>query len=217
MRFTTLVVLSSLALGAGALAAGAAATDDSAAPPPVEALKPASSFVSIKDPATRSLALFTEAGKVIQSPRCMNCHPAERRPTQGDAMTPHNPPMAAGPSGHGAPGLPCLSCHGATNVKTWGQDIRSIPGDPKWALAPVEMAWQDRSLGAICAQIKDPARNGGKTLAQIHEHMAHDPLVGWGWTPGDGRKPAPGTQAAFGALIKAWIDTGAKCPAAQTY
>ena len=43
--------------------------------------------------------------------------------------------------------------------------------------------------------------------------MAHDDLVGWGWHPGDGREPAPGTQAAFGALIKYWVDTGAACPA----
>jgi hypothetical protein len=46
----------------------------------------------------------------------------------------------------------------------------------------------------------------------MHEHMAHDSLVGWGWAPGGQREPAPGTQAQFGALIKAWIDTGAACP-----
>jgi hypothetical protein len=74
------------------------------------------------------------------------------------------------------------------------------------------MAWEGKSLGQICEQIKDPARNGGKDLAALHEHMAHDSLVGWGWTPGDGREPAPGTQAVFGEIIKAWIDTGAVCP-----
>jgi hypothetical protein len=43
--------------------------------------------------------------------------------------------------------------------------------------------------------------------------MAEDSLVGWGWHPGAGRAPAPGTQAEFGALIKAWADSGAACPA----
>ena len=57
------------------------------------------------------------------------------------------------------------------------------------------------------------ARNGGKTLAQIHDHMAHDSLVGWGWAPGATREPAPGTQAQLGALIDAWIQAGAACPA----
>ena len=43
--------------------------------------------------------------------------------------------------------------------------------------------------------------------------MAHDELVGWGWSPGEGRTPAPGTQQQFGELIRAWIDSGAACPA----
>ena len=68
-------------------------------------------------------------------------------------------------------------------------------------------------LGEICAQIKDPARNGGKDMAALVRHMAEDSLVSWGWSPGPGRHPAPGTQAEFGALIRAWAETGAHCPA----
>jgi hypothetical protein len=74
------------------------------------------------------------------------------------------------------------------------------------------MAWQRRALAEICAQVKDPGRNGGLTLAQLVEHMAHDPLVGWAWNPGAAREPAPGTQAAFGARVKARADSGAACP-----
>jgi hypothetical protein len=33
-------------------------------------------------------------------------------------------------------------------------------------------------------QIKHPARNGNRTIAQIAEHIEHEPLVHWGWTPG---------------------------------
>ncbi|MDF0543645.1 hypothetical protein PX699_14940 [Sphingobium sp. H39-3-25] len=87
-----------------------------------------------------------------------------------------------------------------------------VPGDPMWHLAPREMAWQGRSLGAICRQIKDPARNGGKSLAQIVDHMAKDHLVGWAWRPGGKRTPAPGTQARFGRLIASWVENGAACP-----
>lgn len=211
MRLTTLTILvGALAVG-GAVAAGTERPSPSAAP---EALRGVASFQSIRDPGARSVALFAEAGKVIQSPRCLNCHPVERRPTQGDDLHPHDPPMVAGDSGHGPAGMPCFSCHGPANVPTWGRDIRSIPGDPKWALAPVEMAWQGKSLGAICAQIKDPARNGGRSLEEIRHHMAEDHLVGWAWRPGAGRKPAPGSQQAFGELIAAWIDTGARCPSA---
>jgi hypothetical protein len=49
-------------------------------------------------------------------------------------------------------------------------------------------------------------------MAALIEHSAHDSLVGWGWAPGQGREPAPGTQAQFGALMAAWADTGAVCP-----
>ncbi len=214
MRAATVVILAGALAVAGAVAAGVqAAPEGKPAPAPV-VLKTAASFQSIKDPATRSIALFQEAGKVIQSPRCLNCHPVQRAPTQGDDLHPHNPPMVAGDSGHGPAGLACFSCHGQKNVPTWGQDIKSIPGDPKWALAPAEMAWQGKSLAQICAQIKNPATNGGKTMAQLHHHMAQDHLVGWAWNPGAGRVAAPGTQAQFGELIKAWIDTGAKCPKA---
>jgi hypothetical protein len=60
--------------------------------------------------------------------------------------------------------------------------------------------------------MKDRARNGGRDLTLLHEHIAKDDLVAWGWDPGRGRMPAPGTQARLGQLIQAWIDTGAHCP-----
>jgi hypothetical protein len=101
----------------------------------------------------------------------------------------------------------CTTCHPAANY-----DAVGMPGHRNWHLAPLSMAWQGKSVAEICAQVKDPARNGGHTVAEIVEHMAHDPLVGWAWSPGAGREPAPGTQEAFGALIKAWADTGAVCP-----
>lgn len=188
-----------------------AATNIQAAP-----LRDTASFATIADQKARSLALFEEAGKVITHPRCANCHPVDT-PAQTDFRRQHMPMVSRGPlgehkEGHGAVGLPCKSCHTAKNVWVGGVQTVTIPGNPKWALAPKEQAWQGKSLGDICRQIKDLARNGGKTLAQIHDHMANDQLVAWGWNPGAGRTPAPGTQAQFGELIKAWIDSGAECP-----
>jgi len=74
------------------------------------------------------------------------------------------------------------------------------------------MAWVGQTSSHICNQMKDPKRNGGRTLAQIVEHNGHDELVAWGWKPGADREPAPGTQAEFGALSAAWVATGAECP-----
>jgi hypothetical protein len=172
-----------------------------------ELLQPVSSFDKIADGRTRSIALFTEAGKVLQHPRCMNCHPATERPTQTDRMRPHQPLVVRGADGHGAAGMPCMACHHAGNF-----DAGHIPGHRDWHLAPATMAWQDRSLAQVCSQIKDRARNGGRDLVALIHHVSEDSLVGWAWSPGAGRTPAPGTQAQFGELMKAWAATGAFCP-----
>ena len=176
-------------------------------------LKPVSAFSRVTDQHARSVALFTEAAKVIRSPRCLNCHPATREVTQGDDLHPHVPFVDAGRFGVGAPGLPCRACHGAANTSTLAESsIASIPGSPAWGIAPASMAWQGKTLGEICLQIQDPARNGGRSLSKLSQHMASDAVVAWAFHPGDGRIAAPGTQAQFGALIDAWIATGARCP-----
>jgi hypothetical protein len=175
-------------------------------------LRSVTEFASIGDAGARSRALFTEAAKVLTDPRCMNCHPVTRSPTQGDDMHPHIPPMQAGESGMGVPGLSCTSCHRSSNTAVLGSRIGSVPGAEPWLLAPASMAWQGLTLGEICRQLKDPTRNGDRSLTDIHRHLSEDHLVGWAWHPGEGRRPAPGTQEAFGALIAAWIETGAECP-----
>ena len=199
MRPTTLVGLVLLAIFASP------ATQAASAGAP---LKSPADFATIADPAERSRALFAEMGKVIESPRCQNCHPVGQRPSQGDDMHPHLPMVVRGADDQGAIAMRCATCHQAANFAPAG-----VPGAPKWHVAPVAMAWQGKSLGQVCEQIKDPARNGKRTLAQIHDHMAHDELVGWGWRPGGSRTPAPGTQKQFGELVAAWIQAGAACPA----
>ena len=67
----------------------------------------------------------------------------------------------------GASGMRCITCHGAANFER-------VPGNPKWMLAPKEMAWIGRSLGEICEQIKDPKRNGGKKLDEIVQKLRVD-------------------------------------------
>ena len=199
MRPTTLVGLVLLATFAGPAAQAVSA---------VEPLKSPADFATIADKAERSRALFSEMGKVIESPRCQNCHPVGARPTQGDDMHPHLPMVVRGADDQGAIAMRCATCHQVANFQPAG-----VPGAPKWHVAPVAMAWQGKSLGQVCEQIKDPAHIGKRTLAQIHHHMAHDELVGWGWHPGGSRAPAPGTQKQFGELVAAWIQTGAACPA----
>jgi hypothetical protein len=172
-----------------------------------------SAFAGIQDVTARSRALFSEAAKVITNPRCVNCHPATDQPLQGNDQHLHEPRVLRGEVGGGVPGLPCSACHTDSNFDLGpGDSYQSIPGNPRWGLAPIEMAWEGKSVGQICAQLKDPERNGGRDLALLQEHMAKDDIVAHGWHPGTGRDPVPGTQELFGELIKAWIDSGAACP-----
>ena len=183
------------------------------AQPPDQIQAPAS-FSSIADRAARSRAMFAEVAKVLTGPRCLNCHPAGDHPLQGHDHHIHQPAALRGPSDNGVPGLPCASCHTDRNftLTTGEASYRSIPGHPRWGLAAREMAWEGKSVGEICRQIKDPTHNGGRNLALLHDHIANDDLVGWAWQPGAGRQPAPGTQKQLGDLVQAWIDSGAECP-----
>jgi hypothetical protein len=174
---------------------------------PSDGLAPPESFSAIRDTTTRSAALFTELGKVLTHPRCVNCHPAGDRPRQGEQGRLHQPPVVRGADGHGLVAMRCSICHQAANF-----DPGRVPGHPEWHLAPREMAWEGKTLGEICTQIKDRDRNGGRSAEDLVHHIGSDTLVGWAWAPGFGRRPAPGTQKQAGALVEAWVKTGAACP-----
>lgn len=171
------------------------------------ALRTPEDFAGIADRAERSRALFREASRVFRHPRCANCHPDGDTPLQGAEGRPHDPPVTRGPDDQGVVGMQCQGCHQDANL-----ELARVPGAPKWHLAPRAMAWVGKSPRALCEQLKDPARNGGKSLQALVEHNAHDELVAWGWTPGHGREPAPGTQERFGRIFAAWVETGAHCP-----
>ena len=204
--------LCSTLLGIGICLAGAASTWNEATSqvpqtPAANQLRPVASFAGISDQRSRSVALFEEAGKVLQSPRCVNCHPATDRPRQTDGRRLHIPLVERGAEGNGAPGMMCNTCHHANNF-----DPAGIPGSEDWQLAPASMTWEGRSLAQICEQLKDPARNGNRDIAAILNHVVTDSKVIWSWSPGHGRTPAPGTNAQFGELLRGWAEAGAQCP-----
>ena len=193
----------------GACAVAVSAAFAQTAPP--ASLKTPSEFQSIADQRERSRAIFAEIGKVLTHPRCMNCHPAGEHPLQGADHHEHKPVVWR--SDTGSFGTPCGECHTEQNVTLHeAAGYQSIPGHPRWGTAPLSMAWEGKSIGDICRQLKDTARNGGRDLALLQQHIATDDLVAWGWNPGPGREPAPGSQQAAGELVQAWIDSGAECP-----
>ncbi|MGZ5124398.1 MAG: Isoquinoline 1-oxidoreductase subunit [Burkholderiales bacterium] len=157
--------------------------------------------------------LFMEMHRVLTHPRCLNCHPAGDSPKQGDSARFHVPPMTrGGPKDSGPPGMHCAACHRTGNYAASG-----VPGAPNWHLAPLSMAWENKTPGEICRQILDRRRNGNKSLTEVVQHLTEDELVAWGWNPGTdvtrkAREPVPIAKPEFNRIVHAWAKAGAVCP-----
>jgi cytochrome c5 len=171
---------------------------------------PSESSPAQSSKADTSQAAFLRAWTVFDSPRCKNCHPAGDAPLQGDDSHVHIQNVKRGADGHGLYGMTCHTCHQDTNLP----GANMPPGNPKWSLPPAKMKMiiQGETPGQFCRQLKDPAKNGNRTLAQIMEHVSQDDLVGWGWNPGDGRTVPPLDRPDFVAAMQQWVDNGAACP-----
>lgn len=161
-----------------------------------------------------AVAAFSTVQEVFQHPRCQNCHIPGDAPLQGDQSVVHAQAVSRGPDGHGAPGLPCSTCHGEANLPA-SYGPHTPPGAPNWHLPPPEhkMVFIDLSAAELCAGIKDRGENGGMDLDALVEHVSQDPLVLWGWEPGEGRAPVSVPHAEFVAAFESWAGAGAPCPA----
>jgi hypothetical protein len=175
------------------------------------------SLVALRLPAraarpdtNESLAAFLQVYRVLTSPRCQNCHPAGDEPLQGDDSHVHLQNVKRGKDGHGVYGMRCDTCHQLNNLP--GEHLP--PGNRKWALpsAGQKMVFVGRSPAELCKQLKDPKQNGGRTFAELLDHVANDDLVGWAWNPGDGRTVPPLSRVETAAEMKVWIEGGAACP-----
>jgi cytochrome c5 len=172
--------------------------------------RPAVSAALLDSKAATSQAAFLRAWTVFDSPRCKNCHPAGDAPLQGDDSHVHIQNVKRGLDGKGVYGMKCHTCHQDANLS----GANMPPGNPKWSLPPanMKMVIQGETPGQFCRQLKDPAQNGHRTLAQIMEHVSQDDLVGWGWNPGDGRTLPSLNRPDFVAAMQRWVDNGAACP-----
>ncbi|MEL6904514.1 MAG: hypothetical protein AAFP22_03870 [Planctomycetota bacterium] len=156
-------------------------------------------------------AAFQDVARVLRHPRCMNCHPSGDRPHVGDDVRVHAMNVQRGPEGQGRVGQRCATCH-----RTENNDDARVPGAPHWHLAPRSMGWEGLDDHDLAEALKDPERNGGRSLADLRAHMAEDPLVLWGWEPGVGRAPVPVSHEAFVRSLDAWIEAGAPTPGPGT-
>lgn len=172
----------------------------------------------IATPKTASVAfaeaapadLFARVAAVLRHPRCMNCHPRDDRPRQGDDRHEHLQNIVRGEDNMGFVNARCNSCHRDEN-----NDFSRVPGAPNWHLAPLSMGWHGLGDSELCTALKDETKNGGKNVAALVQHMKSDALVLWGWKPGGTRAPVSTPHPQFMKELKAWTDAGAPCPAAK--
>jgi len=167
-------------------------------------------------PGRTSDPAFDKMMDVLLHERCVNCHPSDNRPKQGDDAHHHYFGVARGSGEHenlGFEATKCTTCHGEEN-----NDFSGVPGAPEWSLAPDSMRWEGLSRREIAESILDPERNGGRDHAAIEHHLTEHALVLWAWEPGinaDGvpREKPPVPVDEYIEAVKAWFHDGANIPA----
>jgi hypothetical protein len=157
----------------------------------------------------RSLRAFRAVASVLTSPRCLNCHVPGDDPLQGDDNHPHTMNVQRGPDGKGVAPMRCSTCHQLQNATF----EHGPPGAADWQLPPQKtpMAWKGLSIGGLCRALKDPAKNGNRSVQDLVPHMETS-LVRWAWSPGPGRTLPPLSHDEFVSRLQEWIGTGGACP-----
>ena len=155
---------------------------------------------------------FDKMMMVLTHKRCINCHPSDDYPRQGEDSHVHNFGVQRGEDNHGLAALRCESCHQHEN-----NNFSGVPGAPEWSLAPESMAWQGLSRVEIAQSMLDPEKNGGRTLEETVHHLTEHELVLWAWEPGidasgNPREKPPVAKEEYIEAVKAWAEAGAVIP-----
>ena len=172
---------------------------------------------SVNSAETTDAALTPEQAfdlmmEVLTHKRCVNCHPSDDYPRQGEDSHIHNFGVQRGPDNHGVAALRCETCHQPENNQFSG-----VPGAPEWSLAPRKMAWQGLSRVEIAKSMLNPENNGGRTLEETVHHLTEHELVLWAWEPGvdasgTPREKPPVPKDEYIHAVKVWAEGGAPIP-----
>ena len=165
-----------------------------------------------KEVMARSEENFEKMMDVLTHKRCMNCHPSDHTPKQGEDSHPHYFGVKRGEANLGFLATKCNTCHQDEN-----NEFSGVPGAPKWSLAPKTMNWEGLTRTEIATSILNKKRNGGKNHHEILEHLTEDPLVLWAWNPGidtEGipRETPPIPVDEYITAVKEWFEAGAIIP-----
>lgn len=155
---------------------------------------------------------FDTMMSVLTHPRCVNCHPGDGIPKQGDDSHPHYFGIVRGKKNQGFESTNCNTCHQTENNAYSG-----VPGGPEWSLAPASMQWEGLSKAEIARSMLDPKRNGNRTPDKVMHHLTEHALVLWAWDPGvdaDGipRETPPVPKDEYINAVKQWFADGHRIP-----
>jgi len=161
---------------------------------------------------TNSEENFDKMMSVLMHKRCMNCHPSDNIPKQGEDSHPHYFGMARGEGNLGYEATNCNTCHQHEN-----NDFSGVPGAPEWSLAPHSMRWEGLSRTEIAESMLDKTRNGGRSHHEVEEHLTEHALVLWAWEPGidaagNPREKPPVPVDEYIEAVKEWFEEGAVIP-----
>lgn len=167
------------------------------------------------------LSAWDRIYEVASHPRCANCHtgasdrPMWSGPSYGKTRQ-HGMNVQAGESRIGAETLLCSTCHTYRETSAPNDGAHMAPQvAADWRLAPVEADWFGRSSIEICEQLRNPERNDGRDYLALAEHLDHDVILHWAWSPGGNRQPAPYSLQEHVDDILAWGVAGYPCESDQ--
>ena len=155
---------------------------------------------------------FRKMMDVLTSARCINCHPSDNVPKQGDDSHPHYFGMKRGKDNLGYDATKCTTCHQNEN-----NNFSGVPGAPEWSLAPAKMKWEGLSRIEIAKSMLNRENNGDRNLEELEHHLTEHELVLWAWDPGvdaNGKERAkpPVPLDEYREAVKKWIEDGAVIP-----
>ncbi len=152
---------------------------------------------------------FNKMMDVLTHQRCINCHPSDNVPKQGEDRHPHRFGITRVNSMNATN---CNTCHQASN-----NDYSGVPGAPEWSLAPEKMRWEGLSRIEIAQSMMNPENNGNRTPEDVMHHLTEHELVLWAWEPGvdaegNPRELPPVPVDEYIEAVKTWIELGAVIP-----
>ena len=159
--------------------------------------------------ASENAIAFNTMMDVLTHQRCINCHPSDNVPKQGEDGRQHQFGITRANS---IAATNCNTCHQDSN-----NNFSGVPGEKEWALAPHSMRWEGLSRTEIAESMMDPERNGNRTPEDIMHHLTEHALVLWAFEPGIGvdgkpREVPPVSKEDYIEAVKTWIEQGAQIP-----